>query len=922
MEALEKALAEFTAVADAGELEDRVDEGIVRMVSSGVEVWVANKAAEEQEFEGALGEDSCGEKRARACERWRAVSERLASRREGLGDLAGRDAARTAAEEYRLERETWSLVGCLEKFGVLAPGSAFERGSAMSAFPTPAERVALEASGSEAAARRRCALEWVERGAAEKVRYFETNRRPEMDGDAAEGVVALLALAEDSQLRQMAESWWMLTDGLVEAAEAELEACRATWLLARAGKYDEAAEVDRGRGAFWRAAALRARFPAGYCDGEGEKRASSVQTGNPERALWRECCGARARASRSVAVAVATRRRNVEDAFRLARDLQVEKRVGRAVEAAGRAALYDAALFAALSGDLETLSFVVRELGGGWEDQVWARLVCLEQAAVARAAGERFEGPPDVLALEARGLDAVFSDASPDSTLDAPFRAAQATLACFGFAFESVPRLLDASRRGGLASGPRRLARLCAHLGDEWKRRVASDVPPERGKAIVDSWLRDYASLLASEESLPHLGASYAAALDDPADRLATCAACFATATTQSDRRRCLAAAKKVFDPAELAEIARQTATRTVQAAWEDSSREEEEEEDDTMDGVSLRDADAIRALDWPLDPVDLLRLANLILRKWVLEDNPARLQRPRTLACAEIFRETKRVPNAVLDSVLDATRRDQKSRLAAAALKEYLSWRALFRALRRLDVWQRKRDELTQQQHSNARKRKSTRALAFLDENEYPDFIAAADQARKALELLVCFPGANRLKGGQAPVDGDDDDDDEEFVWRLDALCSALKNGGFFGDIAVPVEGWLALAAQDRDAHDIRKTIIPLAIFALADLAKNTADALPPEQKSRRPWYAKCISIAYLVAPSNRHPNDDLTDIFTQPDRDLLLVKIKAATLDILRFSRPRLEDSTHHHHQNHQIDWDALLKFDDDDDDDDDGL
>ncbi|KAJ1460577.1 hypothetical protein M885DRAFT_10470 [Pelagophyceae sp. CCMP2097] len=173
------------------------------------------------------------------------------------------------------------------------------------------------------AVRRRCVVAWLERGALEKVRYFEDAPRPcGADAECVEGFIAALATAahrgEDVQgLVDRA-----LADGVFDTVQAgaadEAELLRVMWLLARAGKRDDAATLAEKRGAHWRAAVLRGGAPwaLGSSDsgGAGKQPRAAALRGNVRRTLWREACRARALAARGVALACADHRADIEAA--------------------------------------------------------------------------------------------------------------------------------------------------------------------------------------------------------------------------------------------------------------------------------------------------------------------------------------------------------------------------------------------------------------------------------------------------------------------------------------------------------------------------------------------------------------------------------------------------------------------------------
>lgn len=1017
-ESLGRALAEFSALADSPalkrnsrlsdgslrrglELEDSVDARILRVAkTSGIELWTADAVAEHADFKDAFAlcvdegwlerwTESC----ASVCERWRAIWRRLARWREGIGDGHGRDEAARIADEYRLERETWVLLGALAKRG-LACSPCEPHKFVLDEPPTPAELVDVEARSSEQSRRRACALEWIESCALERARYFAEPTEPlRSEGDAAEGHCALLVLAESpSQLEALASKLWPEVDGLVEAAEAEVEACRATWLLARAGLYDRAADLDERRGAYWRAAAIRAREPSGY-DG-------THLVGNPRLALWRRCCAARSAASTAVWEASIQRKRAVEDAFRAAaggadaRALGVETRVARAIEVNGRAALYDAALFAALSGNLDALSACLWRIDDVymWEDMVWARLLCCQRAAARRAIDaddDHDDNDAELAGLQARGqLEAVFLDLTTTQPSSAAFRAVQASLICFGLSHESVPRLLDPQRRGALAEaakapsefGSIRFKRVCAHLGQVWKLFTQSDSalaeePGAQGRTICDAWLKNYAKDL-TRVSRP-LCAGYAAALDEPSSHgVDTCSDCFSGALSTAERSACLSAAERAFakvlaDDLKL-KCMKQIAIKAAAAA-----------------ATALDDDDAkMQTLEWLYgelspcrDGVEALAHANHMLRKWAHDDlergHTRYLKLARLSRCAKAL-AARHISSDALDAVLTATRyRGARAPKAARCLKEYLSWRCMVRALVRIHEWRsllamlgdaRGRstdpsDNPSEDEDEHApyeihveaaagRKRTKQRTVYSprrepkigssvgtrrsvrlgskavpepIEEVElYDDATVSADReplealayaaeaARRALELVVCFPGLWRLRrlkwGAAVPMNEDGDgDDNEELVWRLDALCAALAGGGLFKSIDVPVPGWMNLG-DDEEANGIRAALMPRVVLSMAHVCKDTADALIGT--SKRDWglafYAKCVAIPRIVAPSARWQGDDIRNLL-EPDGIASLLDVVAdAAVQLLRLvpvDPENSEDSVA------DVDWNKLL-------------
>lgn len=1019
-ESLGRALAEFSALADSPvskkssrlsegslrrglELEDSVDARILRVAkTSGIEVWTADTVAEHADFEDAFAlrasegwlerwTESC----ASVCERWRTIWRRLARWREGIGDAHGREEAARIADEYRLERETWVLLGALAKRG-LASSPCEPQKFVLDEPPTPAELVDVEARSSEQSRRRACALEWIESCALERARYFaEPTEELRSEGDAAEGHCALLVLAESpSQLEALASKLWPEVDGLVEAAEAEAEACRATWLLARAGLYDRAADLDERRGAYWRAAAIRAREPSGY-DG-------THLVGNPRLALWRRCCSARSAASTAVWEASIHRKRAVEDAFRAAaggadtRALGVETRVGRAIEVNGRAALYDAALFAALAGNLDALSACLCRLDDEhmWEDMVWARLMCCQRAAARRAIGgdeDHDDSDAELAALQARGqLEVVFLDLNTTHPSRAAFRAVQASLICFGLSHESVPRLLDPQRRGALAEaakasnelGSIRFKRVSAHLGQVWKLFTNGDAALDQelgaqGRAVCDAWLKDYANNLA-RVSRP-LCAAYAAALDQPASSgVDTCSDCFSGALLTAERSACLSAAERAFVKVLSEDVKvkcmKQIAIKAAAAA-----------------ATALDDDDAkMQTLEWLYgdlspcrDGVEALEHANHMLRRWAYDDlergNHRHLKLTRLCRCANLL-ASHHISSDALDAVLAATRyRGSRAPRAACCLKEYLSWRCMVRALVRINEWRsllatlgdaRGRssdpgddagedddDHVPYQIRAEpavGRKTPKQRAVYSprrdatiggragrsrpvrlgakpapepIEEVELDDDVTvsadrephealayAAEAARRALEVVVCFPGLQRLRrlkwGAAVPMGGDGDgDDNEELVWRLDALCAALAGGGLFKSIEVPVPGWLSLG-DDDDADGLRAALMPRAVLSLARICKDSADALVGASRIdwARPLYAKCVAVPRIVVPSSRWKGDDIQSLLGQERVATLLDLVTDSALQLTRLvpvDPDASEDTVA------DLDWNQLLDF-----------
>lgn len=965
-ESLGRALADFSALADAPyeeatkkqlEYEDAVDAGITRVTkTSGLEVWMADVGAEASDFEAAFGDEdrvrwfeSC----ASACERWRGVWRRLANRRETSGDEVGSDEAVRVAEEYRLERETWMLLGSLTKRDLLLTGSVDGVGrTAEDGFSTQAELVEWESVSSETSMRRRCALEWIERGSLERVRYFVDENKELAQGgggDAAEGHCALLVLAEDDgQRAALAEKLWTKVDALVQASEAELEACRATFFLVRAGLHERAACVDDRRGAHWRAASIRAREFSGY-DDDGQR------TGNSRIELWRRCCGARSAASSAAYRAAIDSKSAVEDAFRRAagggttRALGVERRIGHAIDLAQRAALYDAALFAALAADdPDHLDDLVRRIDdSNWGDRVWARLLCADVNAARRACGEREELSPQL------ALDKLMIFESDDD-FSAPFRASQASFAAVGI--EAVPHLIDGAlgEAAANASTPerrRRLLRFGAHLSMAWKAATE----PETVESACEARIGEYAEDLAAVQQF-HLCAKYSSALDDTSARIESCAACFSQAFAVRDRRKCVTAAQRAFAETEVKSIAVRTASLALDRARQD---------DESM----------LRTMEWlssdfsPCeDGVDAVAHANVLLRSWAALTSPSSPESDegddRLCRCAEVLAE-KHVHPSSLDAVLSATR-DRDGRTAARCLKEYLGWRCLVRALTRLKIWKKRLkacelpakeyetdDEATTSKKVSNKNRRATtiskrprpalrgsgrnvprasmattpkrQALALLkdDDNDdqqeegddpYEALASAAEVARRALRLVLFFPGDRRLlrlKWGAA-VRGDDheddDDDDEELVWRLDALCATLAGGGLFKTLDVPVAGWLDLGDDKRDEDDLRRRILPRLVIAMASLCYETGNAFVLKNLPSRKFYAHCLGVPRLVAPSARWPGDD--DLcLTSHDIHTLLRIVANAALQLARVVPSSSRKSEGADNSIPDVDWDKLL-------------
>ena len=639
-ESLEREMAQFLATAEQPmeEEEDDEDLGLVRRVaasSGGGESWLLDTESEETDYRDALltfveeGPGAWIEACGSASEKWRGACRRLSRRVESFdhGDENDDDAqgtARAAADAYRLERELWSLVKMLFEANLLAPseGGDFDSDSDATVeiveLDTAREAAEREASSSSASRRRRIALEWLERGAEERIKAFDEEGRDfESDADAVEGVLPAAARDPASFAENLASPLETALTKIGASVEAEHDVARAAWTLCRAGRWEDAAVLDDIVGAHWRAAATRARTLPGY-DRDG------AEIGNPQRDLWRRCAAARAEAARAAAEALRLNKRNIEDSLARKRPRDKTKVAGLAAEAidlAIGAAFYDAARHAALAADLPQLKAILPKIphtsrDAIFEDAAWAHLLCLDDAAgrdasnrdAARAIKSGVLVAPSfkptqpqttsALDLTPSGLAAILDHVldqpleDDNNNTSKPQRFAQSKLACLGLV--ATPAIVDplsplgaaarddseenddspddsTTTTGSKKKSPsrRRLARLCAHLGVAWKQ-LARRPPMTASDEIVDVWLADYAQRLA-DLGLSKLSAAYAARLDDPAKRISVCASCFASATSAADRIACVKAAEAAFaEPPDRAEIARLAAGRCIQRLWDD----------------------------------------------------------------------------------------------------------------------------------------------------------------------------------------------------------------------------------------------------------------------------------------------------------------------------------------------------------------
>lgn len=248
------------------------------------------------------------------------------------------DETSDSSHHWRLECRTWDLV---QRLYIERTKENLSSGIAHEYLSNSALEQNLYEVDSQAA-EIKVVLDWCQDGAINSGpfenrgnRWFYTKeniRARERQGKLGDSQGIISELDPDAPTRQGKR--------LVEEDMAfERNLTRAMFIRIRAGDYQEAAEVARQSGNYWRAASLRGcvEYRNSVLDGTGEIDESE---GNANKALWRRMC------------------------FALARQPGID--------------VYERAMYGALCGDISS----VLPVCSSWDDRLWANYNAINQSKV------------------------------------------------------------------------------------------------------------------------------------------------------------------------------------------------------------------------------------------------------------------------------------------------------------------------------------------------------------------------------------------------------------------------------------------------------------------------------------------------------------------------------------------------------------
>jgi nuclear pore complex protein Nup107 len=634
------------------------------------------------------------------------------------------------------ERDTWRLVHSLWRENLLLASPSDDL-PCPSSLDLTADEVVEQCDARERTLRRRkCVLYWLEAGAKERVEFFDAEHGAPRNAWSAtlerldtsqsahqqghHGRVS--ALDPDAPIRAArGTKGWGLLDSPDEEDETEL--LSSVWQYVRAGEVEEAASLCEDQGHIWRAVSLRGGKCHGVAyvsDGPGDGMEAEVSSrrlesvGNPQRPLWKRMCwnlARRAHASACASTSVGT-------------------------------ATFEAAIYAALAGDLDTL--LASPLCRSWEDQCWAHFMSMRESALDTALAKH--------ANAQRCVSALYSSASvcakrlEQEQLDATTHVARLS------EIEVVAALRASSYPvvNQAATSKQHLVQSAMVIGStiEIARLVSAVLLPMRHRAStqVQAWsgagdstderesspqllrfaahfviflriacataLGDVASecdeiIAAYVEHLGrhrqvHLVALYVGQLEARATRVQAYSAFLRSILQEEDRRTCIALAQRHF-PDELSEIV----LRTVEETRRDNSAGASRDDAGAAGagsgaGVSMTDSGAtvsrneleqLRALQWlTIDPAhagEAVAQANAMLRDFVKEAGGGNVG---ALEAAQLLVD-RFLPEEAADAVEHYAQAPGgiTGRSCAewcAVLKEHCCWRALLQAYSTFDAW------------------------------------------------------------------------------------------------------------------------------------------------------------------------------------------------------------------------------------------